>query len=114
MREGRSPAIFWRISFGVFFSMCLFLNRSLYRGCWHVLKASRYVCEAFMQLSKLFSFIAVAMLVAVVFAGLVSIPATAQTDTMQYRHRIGLCSCRYADQSSEDNGDEHCNSDKRE
>ncbi|MGA7076621.1 MAG: PQQ-binding-like beta-propeller repeat protein [Halobacteriota archaeon] len=39
-----------------------------------------------MQLSKLFSFIAVALLVAVVFAGVVAIPAAAQTDTMQFRY----------------------------
>ena len=40
-----------------------------------------------MQLSKLFSFIVVALLVAVVFAGLVSIPAAAAvTDTMQFRY----------------------------
>jgi outer membrane protein assembly factor BamB len=39
-----------------------------------------------MQLSKLFSLIAVALLVAVVFAGVVAIPAAAQTDTMQFRY----------------------------
>lgn len=39
-----------------------------------------------MQNSKLFSIIAVALLVSVVFAGLTSIPAAAQTDTMQFHY----------------------------
>src|SRR5659263_318007 len=39
-----------------------------------------------MQFSKLSSFIAVALLVAVVFAGLATTPAAAQTDTMQFRY----------------------------
>ena len=43
-----------------------------------------------MKISKLFSFIAVALLVAVVFAGLTSIPAAAQTDTMQFHYNAQL------------------------
>jgi hypothetical protein len=39
-----------------------------------------------MQFSKLSSFIAVAMLIVVVFAGTVSIPASAQTDEMPFRY----------------------------
>ena len=39
-----------------------------------------------MRLTKLLSFITVALLVAVVFTGLVTIPAAAQTDTMQFHY----------------------------
>ena len=39
-----------------------------------------------MQFSKLFSFIAVALLISVFFAGVITIPVAAQTEAMQFHY----------------------------